>query len=455
MIRFVCVWAAVCAWAARAGGQPPADPPPPEAPAAAPAAPKFDITWDNGLFFRTKDKDYVVHLGGVAQYDAVWYSAPAALQLFPGGLGRFEDGATPRRLRLISEGTIARDYDFKLEFEFANGIGPAGAAPTPANIFFTPAPLDVWVTVKDVPLVGNVRVGNQKEWFSLEHLNSGRLLEFIERSYLFDATQPSAFNNGRTPGVSVFRTWLDDRVFTGFGAYKNMSNTFGFGSGDGEYALTGRLTGLPVYRPDDKVLVHVGGAFSYRDPVGGQVRVRARSNLRSSPLPLTNPVVDTGLLSADSQTLFNLEAAAVCGPVTLQGEYLASVADGVRVGGRELGSIPFQGFYAEGLVFLTGESRTWNTETATFNRVIPKRNFSFRECGPGAVELAARVSGLDLTRDGVFGGRVRSVTLGVNWYWNPNVRVQANYDYAYRDESANPAVKGAVHAFGTRLALDF
>jgi phosphate-selective porin OprO/OprP len=448
--RCVCAWAVVCA-AAPAAAQQPADPTP-EAPAAPPpaAAPKIEAAWDNGLFFRTPDEDYVFHLGGVGHYDAVWYSAADALQLFPGGPGRFRDGVTPRRLRLLAEGTVARDYDFLFQVEFANAVGG-----TPADVTFTPGPLDVWVTVKDVPLVGNVRIGNQKEWFSLEHLNSARFLEFVERSYLFDAAQPSAFNNGRTPGVSVFRTWLGGRVFTGVGAYKNIGNVFGFGVGDGEYAVTGRVTGLPVYRPDDRALVHVGGAMSYRDPVGGRVRVRARSDLRSSPFSLLNLVADTGPLDAGSQLLFDLESAAVYGPVTLQGEYLASIANGVRVGGRDLGSVPFQGFYAEGLVFLTGESRTWNAATATFDRVVPRRNFGFRGRGPGAVELAARVSELDLARGGVFGGRLRSVTLGMNWYWNPNVKVQANYDYTYRDESADPAVKGSIHAFGTRLALDF
>ncbi|MFO0848485.1 MAG: porin [Gemmataceae bacterium] len=430
---------------------------------AADDAPKFDTVWNNGLFNQTKGKDFVYHIGGSVHYDAAWYTGSDALQYFPGGVGRFQDGFNIRRGRLRAEGSMYKDYDFLFELEFFNGFYPAGLTVPPgfATVVNNLGPTDAWVTVKNVPVLGNVRIGSQKEWFSLEHLNSYRYLEFMERSYLFDQSL-TAFNNGFSPGISAFRTWADDRFFTGIGVYKNTtSDVGGFGLGDGQYAVTGRVTWLPVYCPDQQYFLHVGGAMSHRDPVDGQYRLRVRDTVRNAPLPLLNLIADTGVLNTDSVTMYNVESAAVYGPVTFQGEYQTIVLSDVRqtAAGPSLGTIPFQAFYVEGMVFLTGESRTWNPKTATFNRVIPKRNFGFEDgrwCGGwGAWELAARYTYLDATVRGITGGRLNNVTLGLNWYMTPNTKMQFNYDYAYRDESANPLVKGAIHAFGTRLAFDF
>jgi phosphate-selective porin OprO/OprP len=428
-----------------------------------PAAPKFDILWNNGLYFQTANKDFTAHLGGLVHLDSAWYAAPASLQTFPGGTGRFTDGSTPRRLRLFADGTMYSNFDYLFAMEFANGTGPVGStgAPLATNTFASPGVLDAWITMKDVPWVGNVRVGNQKEPFGLEHLNSARFQEFIERTYLNEVGQPSAFNNGRTPGVSLFRTWAEDRVYTAVGVFKNISDVFGFGLGDGEYAATGRIGLLPLYLPNDLFVWHVGGAMSYRDPANDAVRLRARPELRSSPSPgpLLNILADTGTLGASSQVLYGLENVVIVGPVAWQSEYFAARVNSTTVGGVNIGTTFFQGFYSQATVFLTGESRGWDAKNAVTRRVVPKRNFGFSkdgdDGGPGAWELAARYTYLDLNDKSVTGGRLNDVTLGVNWYWNPNMKMQLNYDYVYRDMASNPLAKGAVHSAGVRMALDF
>ncbi|MGL6074847.1 MAG: OprO/OprP family phosphate-selective porin [Fimbriiglobus sp.] len=421
-----------------------------------PSAPKFEAVWNNGLFIQTEKKDFVMHVGGVLHLDAAWYSGSEGLQRLPGGIGQLNDGVVPRRTRIFFEGTAYEHFDFFVNYELANGIGPIGtAAATTSNIAFSPGLLDAWVTINDVPGIGNIRIGNQKEWFSLEHLNSARFLEFIERSYLFDASQPTAFNNGRSPGVSMFRSWGNDRVFTGLGFYKNQSELFAFGVGDGEYAVTGRVATMLIHDKEAEQLWSVGGAMSHRDPANDQVRVRVRNAARGSPGPLLNLVVDTGALAADSQNLFNLETAAVRGPLTFQAEYRANVIHGARpLAGGIPNTVVFQGAYAEAMVFLTGESRSWNPKTATFNRVIPNRNF-MSAGGLGAIELGIRYSYLDATEETIRGGRLHGVTLGLNWYWNPNMKCQINYDYCYRDQASNPLAQGSIHSLVTRLAFDF
>ncbi len=423
----------------------------------------FDVVWNNGLFIQTKDKDFVVHLGATVHYDAAFYTASPGLENFAGGTGKFNDGVNLRRARIRTEGTMYKNIDFMLELEFMNGVSPAGlTGPVSAStVSNSPGPTDAWITIKSVPVLGNVRIGSQKEPIGLEHLNSYRNLEFMERSYLFDAGQATAFNNGFSPGISTFRTWADDRVYTAIGVFKNESDLIGFGLGDGQYATTGRVAFLPIYCPDEKYFLHVGGAMSYRDPVGGQVRVRIRNDVRNAPFPLLNLIADTGAINASSQSLFALEAASSIGPVSFQAEYLANLIRNASVGtGPDVGTATFQGFYAETMLFLTGEHRSWNPKTATFNRVIPKANFGFdgdrwTPAGIGAWELAARYTYLNLTDKGINGGRLNSVTLGLNWYMNPNAKMQFNYDYLYRDNVTNTLAKGQVHSFGTRLAFDF
>jgi phosphate-selective porin OprO/OprP len=441
----------------------PVDPPPrPELPAAppvsAPAPRLFEAYWNNGLFFRSADGGFTAHVGASLHYDGAWYTGGTGVQTLPGGVGRFSDGVAARRLRLLMDGSLYSNVDYKLDVELANGFQPAGlTAPTAASTVANSLGLaDAWVTLKEVPFLGNVRVGNQKEWFSLEHLESQRALMFMERSYLFDATQPTAFNNARSPGLSAFRTWANDRVFTGVGVYKNVSDTFGFGVGDGQYAVTGRVAALPVWCPEEQYYWHVGGAMSHRDPVDGQVRVRVRNAIRNAPAPLLNLIADTGAITSASQDLFNLETAAAYGPVTVSSEYTANLIRGARVGaGPNLGTLVYNGFYTQGMVFLTGEHREWDPKTGVFKRVIPLRNLSFKDGTFGAVETGVRYSYLDLDDEGVNGGRLNGLTLGLTWYWNANVRLQFNYDYLYRDGGPNPLVKGAIHSFGTRLAVDF
>ena len=175
---------------------------------------------------------------------------------------------------------------------------------------------------------------------------------------------------------------------------------------------------------------------------------------------LLNLIANTGLIRASSQNLYNLETAAVWGPLTIQAEYTANVLTGARVGtGPPQGSLFFSGYYAEAMLFLTGESRTWNQKTAVFNRVQPLRPLRLKpsDCdgyGFGAWELAARYTYIDLSNKAVQSGRLDAVTLGLNWYLNANAKLQFNYDYTQRGDTNN-AAQGHIHAFGTRCAFDF
>jgi len=112
----------------------------------------------------------------------------------------------------------------------------------------------------------------------------------------------------------------------------------------------------------------------------------------------------------------------VYGPFSVQGEYMMADVDG-----KDGSSSPtFDGFYIQGSYFLTGEHRKYSTSNGAFNRGKPKENFAFGK-GPGAWEVAARYSQIDLSDSGISGGKLKDITVGLNWYLNPNMRLMWNY----------------------------
>ncbi len=433
-------------------------------------------TWNNGVWFETANKDFRFHIGGTLQIDAAAYQSPGDLQSGPGSLGGdfFQPATNIRRGRLRAEGTAYEVVDFLFELEFFNGFAlpttPPVNPPPNANIFNGPGPTDAWITMKQLPVIGNVRVGNMKEPFSLEHLNSYRYLEFMERSLIFDAFVPNTFNNGFNPGVMMFNNLGPDNRGTWWaGVFKATATPEGFGFGHGGVQYAGRLTYLPIY--DDEAhwwhveTAGVGGGL----PDNGQIRLRARDSIRNGPFPLLAQIANTGVLTGNSQYLWNIGTAAVCGPWTVEAEATANwitnaaqlaALNGVPPAGH-VGTYFAQGAYVQVLYFLTGDNRTYDKYSATLNRVIPLEPFFWVDgCrkwlfGTGAWEVGVRYSYLDMTNKGINGGLLNDVTVGLNWYLNPNAKIQWNYDVITRAATGGGHPSDVIQGLGTRLSFDF
>ena len=62
-----------------------------------------------------------------------------------------------------------------------------------------------------------------------------------------------------------------------------------------------------------------------------------------------------------------------------------------------------------------------------------------------------------ITNQDVYGGLGESVTLGLNWLWNPNTRLQLNYIAGnIRDRDIDGALVGGNYdIFGARFMIDF
>ena len=114
--------------------------------------------------------------------------------------------------------------------------------------------------------------------------------------------------------------------------------------------------------------------------------------------------------------------SARCTP--LRGRYaVVDLVDGEQV--------TFPGAYVETGYILTGEHRPYKRDVGTLGRIVP--DCPVGKGGPGAWEVAAHYSYIDLNPGGVGGGRLSDATLGLNWYLNKYTKLQLNYIRAMLD----------------------
>jgi len=424
----------------------------------------FKAKWNHGLEFETPAKDFRIHVGGRTQVDAAWFETDTAVENGEGGLGNIPDSVNFRRARLRVDGLFWEVVEFAAEYDFVNQFNADPLVPpAPNTVAPIPAMTDLWLTITQLPVIGNFRIGNMKDPLSMEHITSSRFLPFLERSYQFDGIV-GTFNNGFAPGMMAFNWSEDERMTWAAGVFKNVTNPFGFGIGGGEYNLEGRLTALPYYEAEGRYLVHVGGSASQRDLDNEQQRYRARGSIRNGPPgPLNAILADTGIMYGDDQQILNGELAGVWGPLMVQSEYIATWVQDAQWPSSapvDQGTAFFQGTYVQALWFLTGEHQAYNRKMGVFDRVVPNESFFLVPgcgrwlCGSGAWQIGARYSFLDLNSSGIQGGMLHGMTIGLNWFLNPNAKLQWNYDYTYRS-SASGYSDGDIQALGMRMAMDF
>ena len=207
-------------------------------------------------------------------------------------------------------------------------------------------------------------------------------------------------------------------------------------------AASGRTTYL-VWR-DNSSLAHLGASLAYQD-----LSELHSYQLRSRPESHVTDIryIDTGKLEdVDDQWSWGLEAAAVKGPFSVQGEYIRSA---LNVDGS---TRHFSGWYLYGSWFLTGESRPYDEKNGVFGRIKPSRDW-------GALEVAVRYSRADLTDGTVLGGEEDILTFGLNWYVARNLRLMLNYLRIRNDDNADGdgELPGGdnPHALQARFQIDF
>jgi phosphate-selective porin OprO/OprP len=360
--------------------------------------------------------------------------------------GNPQDNVTFRRMRIGVKGDLFDNVFYKYEGEFAGGVASSYR--------------DAFFGFKDVPYLNTVIIGNHKRPYGLDHLNSSRHNIFIERPFIVESFNQDARRLGAsTNGISEDGNWN-----WRFGVWnQELTQTRdGWETDDYQLELAGRIAGTPWYDESSggRGYLHVGLSGSVGevndDTPASQFRTRpeARSDRRW---------LDTGFIpNADETALIGLEALANIGSLQLSGEYMR-----LNVNRRGIDpNLEFDGGYVQAAYFLTGEHMPWNRKTGTLGRVKPFENFFLvRDCdcetkrGWGAWQVAARLSWADLSNADVLGGEGESLTLGLNWLFNPYARMQFNYITGQISNNSGlaggPNVNGDYDIFGVRMMVDF
>jgi phosphate-selective porin OprO/OprP len=419
----------------------------------------LDCSWDDGLIFESENKAFRIHVGGSAQIDSTWLIGPDSVFAAPGGgtSGIGNASATfLRRARFRMDGELYDQFDFMIEYDLAHASNDGGTQPLSfGNLSGAPVPTNIWMQVREVPYAGDIRFGLQTKPIGMTNNTSMANLPFMERADNQDAFY-APFDGGNALGISFRNRLESERMTWQFGVYRPMTNEFGVGLN--KYVGGLRVTALPWYEEDGERLIHVGLGTMAGELVQDQLRVRARTELRNGPGFAVPVVVDTSEVPGSRQAVFCPEFAMVLGSWTLQAEWAGQLlTSAYDSNGQPQGNVFYQGGYVEVLYFLTGEHQEYVKRDGVFGRVVPRHNYHWKKCcdyfSCGAWQVGARFSYLNLNDKEIQGGKVYDWTVGLNWYLNPNMKVQFNYIVENRDQPG--VAQGWINGLGLRAAYDF
>lgn len=364
------------------------------------------VGWQNGPRMRSADGSIQFNLSGRVQFDFAGFDTDSEMGELDAD---FASGTQFRRGRIALGGALHENTIFNVEYEFAGGDSKF---------------LTTFIGLRNIPFLGTVRVGRLLEYYSLEQLSSNNFHAFMERGL------SAAFNNYWANGIGIHNSVFDGRGSWALGAAKRTDSYGNSSAGRGEN-LSARITAAPIYEDGGRSWLHLGAGTIQRNPDNNEYRVSSRPESSIAPV-----LVSTDEIPADQVNLVGVELAAAHGPFSIQAEW-----HNARVSLEEAedfphdGTINLNGFYVLGSYFLTGETRSYNPATGTMGLIRPHSDFRGIGQGLGAWEIAVRYSELDLNDGPIQGGHLRNGTIGLNWYWNPNMRVMANYVRADLKES--------------------
>ncbi len=241
---------------------------------------------------------------------------------------------------------------------------------------------------------GTFRVGNQKVAQTLSGQTSSISIPFMERPL-----PVLAFTLQRRLGLGY------DLHRRNFGVNATIFSTdINENLGSEGYAVRGYFN--PARTRSH--IFHVGASFlKFSSDNDAQIRARPESNRTDTRL------INTGVFKdVDTSSATGLELAGAWGPVTIRSEFYSA-----QWGGKKTSGPKFDGWYAQGSWFLTGEMARYIQ--GKFIRPTIRSN-------RGGWELALRYSTTDLNDKEVEGGWEDNISFGVNWYSKKHWRVMAN-----------------------------
>ncbi len=315
------------------------------------------------------------------------------------------------RLRVGLEGVFARDWEYEIQFDFADNINDEGEK----------------LDLKDANIVyegfenHKLTFGYQKYAFGLENTQSSR------HGYLMHRAYTDAFSPDRNFGIQ-HRYDSDNWAIRTSYAFENKDDEFNtmFGT---------RVVGAPI---KGEYLLHLGASYLYTAGDIDDDQAEARYRVRPSAKP-SDRILNTDKFASDHQHAFGAEFAVQRNNLLIQGEYAHMAADNVDFDD----TTNIDAAYLSAIYTLTGETWEYRRKNGTFRQVTPANPVSAG--GWGAWEIAARIqtANFDDEATEVYGGKTTDLAIGVNWYLEKHLKAQFNYIYGenkYHEAIHNPDV---------------
>lgn len=357
---------------------------------------------EDGLTIKAADGELELTIGGRLHLDAARFDVRDAQGT----------DADVRRARLELGGRVAKKIRFRVDREFAGAGGWR----------------NVWLSVEPVEDL-QFRGGNVIVPFSMEEIQSSNDSALMERS-LLSAIAPGF-------GLGGFGLYSGRNFTVAAGYFGNaLSNEDERAKGRGS-GLAGRASFVPLLGP--RGFVHLAAAVESRElDADEQLRFTAKPGSRLAPTLLS-----TGGFRASSLRSVGGEAAYSVRSLLLQGQY-------ARVSAKRdlLGNSSFNGWYAQASYVLTGEKYDYSRSIGAVSGVDVRRRGN-------AVEVAARVSGLDLRDGSILAGNARTYTVGANYYLNRNVRLMLNYAHSNVDDAGSAGASSKADVIAGRFQVGF
>jgi phosphate-selective porin OprO/OprP len=375
-----------------------------------------------GFTLQSASGDYRLQLRGYAQFDG---------RFFSGDEGKLAvDTFVLRRVRPVLQGTLGKSFEFQIMPDFGGG---------------TTVLQDAWLDFKPSAKL-RVRVGKYKSPVGLERLQSATALTFVERAF------PTLIVPNRDVGIMVHGELAGGIVAYAAGVFDGAPDG---GSVDADLNDSKDVAGRVFLSPFRKTKSALQGlGFGIGGTTGKQ----------SGPLPAYRSpgqvsviTILTGITADGTRQRYSPQLSFYSGPFGLLAEYAHSESwvkkpDATRI---QLGGSAWE---VTASVCLTGEA-------ASYAGLRPKKPFDPAKGQWGALEVAARVHGIELDKSSYESGavdpaksarRALAWAVGLNWSMTRNVKQVVDFERAtFEGGAAGGADRAPENAIFIRTQVSF
>lgn len=366
----------------------------------------------DGFAIQSADKEFQLKIGVYGQVDGRFFldNEPASSTF------------VLRKARPIFEGTLWKDYAFRLMPDFGNG-----------TTVLQDAYLDVnyWREAK-------ARIGKFKSPFGLERLQSDPISPFMEPGLTTNLVP------NRDVGAQLFGDLLDDRITYAIGVFNGVADGGSADTdADDDKDVVGRVFTQPFKDsagPLQGLGVGVAASLGHRDGAPASYRTAGQQTFFSYQ----------SNVNADGRHLrFSPQGYYYWGPFGLLAEFVTSTQRLRRAGVTT--EVDHAAWQLAASYVLTGEE-------ASYKGVKLRQPFSLKHHTWGALEAVGRLSELVIDKDAfatlaapsASAQRAQAWDLGLNWYVNKNLKWALDYEQTHFNGGSNGADRDNEQAMLTR-----